>query len=79
MPFFRPEDIANAFLLTLNGKFSLTIGMIMPLGWGEGTGFFLSRVLPLGQKKGIANAFGSKWQALAMIFAQKESIVNVLT
>ena len=35
---FWPEGIANAFLFTLNGKFSLTIGMIMPLGWGEVTG-----------------------------------------
>ena len=35
---FWPEGIANAFLFTLDGKFSLTIGMIMPLGWGEVTG-----------------------------------------
>ena len=35
---FWPEGIANAFFFTLNGKFSLTIGMIMPLGWGEVTG-----------------------------------------
>ena len=35
---FWPEGIANAFLFTSNGKFSLTIGMIMPLGWGEVTG-----------------------------------------
>ena len=34
---FWPEGIANAFLFTSNGKFSLTIGMIMPLGWGEVT------------------------------------------
>ena len=60
MPFFWPEGIANAFLFTLNGKFSLTIGMIMPLG----------------QKKGIGNAFGSKWQAFTMFFAQKEGIAN---
>ena len=38
MPFFWPKGIANAFLFTWNGKFSLTIGMIMPLGWGEVTG-----------------------------------------
>jgi hypothetical protein len=35
MPFFWPEGIVNAILFTLNGKFSLIIGMIMPLGWGE--------------------------------------------
>ena len=35
---FWPEGIGNAFFFTLNGKFSLTIGMIMPLGWGEVTG-----------------------------------------
>ena len=34
---FSPEGIANAFLFPSNGKFSLTIGMIMPLGWGEVT------------------------------------------
>ena len=38
MPLFWPEGIANAFFFTLNGKFSLSIGMIMPLGWGEITG-----------------------------------------
>ena len=35
---FWPEGIANAFLFTSNGKFLLTIGMIMPLSWGEVTG-----------------------------------------
>ena len=35
---FWPKGIANAFLFTLNGNFSLTIGMIMPLGWANVTG-----------------------------------------
>ena len=35
---FWPEGIGNAFLFNLHGNFSLTIGMIMPLGWGEVTG-----------------------------------------
>ena len=49
MPFFWAKIIANACnsdpnALSMpsfspwNGKFSLTIGMIMPLGWGEVTG-----------------------------------------
>ena len=44
---FGPEGIANAFLFTLNGKFSLTIGMIMPLGWGEVTGI-IPKLVTLG-------------------------------
>ena len=35
------STIANAFFFTRNGKFSLTIGMIMPLGCGE-----VTRIIP---------------------------------
>ena len=53
-------------------------GIIIPIV-SENLPFKVKRkalAMPSGQKKGIGNAFGSKWQAFAMIFAQKEGIAN---
>ena len=76
---FWPKGIANAFLFTLNGNFSLTIGMIMPLGWAKVTGIipklvtqgpfgFATRHLWLRHLWLMGNPNGLSWLVLELFF-----------